>query len=303
MTRGIIADAARAPRILCWGELLWDLFPDGPRLGGAAANVAYHAAALGAHATLVSRVGDDELGASARHQLGQAGVDVSLVQVDRERPTGTVDVELCAGEPRFGIAQNAAWDRVEYDAAVAQAVQAAQALVYGTLAQRTPLGFGSLREALRDAPAHCLRLCDLNVRPPFATPEVVRASVTQADVVKLNQLEAGTLATLLQAPDPVMCLLEQCGVTMVALTRGERGCLLARLDQRHEHPGFAVADPTRGDRVGAGDAFAAVLAVDLVRGTDLARIPARANRYASHVASASGAMPPVPPALLRELLR
>ena len=88
------------PRFIAWGELLWDLFRDGPRLGGAAANAAYHAACLGAQSHLVSRVGQDELGARALRELSELGVDVNVVQVDADAPTGTVQVEIVHGEPR-----------------------------------------------------------------------------------------------------------------------------------------------------------------------------------------------------------
>ncbi len=100
-------------RLVSWGELLWDLFPDGARLGGGAANVAYHASLLGARAALVSRVGDDALGRRALTELSSRGVDVSAVQIDADAPTGSVRVELAQGEPRFTLAQGAAWDRIE----------------------------------------------------------------------------------------------------------------------------------------------------------------------------------------------
>src|SRR5215831_414539 len=102
--------------LMSWGELLWDLFPDGERLGGAAANVGYHAAQIGAEVLLVSRVGDDELGRRARERLAQSGVTTRFIQVDAERPTGTVRVEIQGGEPRYRIATEVAWDRIAPDA-------------------------------------------------------------------------------------------------------------------------------------------------------------------------------------------
>jgi fructokinase len=289
--------------IVCWGELLWDLFPDGPRLGGSSANVAYHAAALGERAVLVSRVGRDELGDQAVRSLGEAGVDVSLVQIDKERPTGTVRVQLDDGEPRFSIVQQTAWDRIDCSAAVVEALQGASALVYGTLAQRTPLGFGALRQALEHTVPGCVRLCDINVRPPFLHAEVVDAALDRADAVKLNESEARTVAELFGVHDVVAWLLQERGVGLVALTRGAGGCRLSTRTATCEHPGYPITDTAVGDRVGAGDAFAAVLASGLARGTELGTLAERANRYAGYVASQRGAMPPVPADLVAAVAR
>lgn len=277
--------------IVCWGELLWDLFPEGRRLGGTAANVSYHLAQLGRAVVLVSRVGDDEPGRAALAELEAHGVDVSRVQIDSTHPTGTVRVELIDGEPRYTLASGAAWDRIEYPPSLAPLVRRTPALYYGTLAQRTPLGSASLRAALADAASGCLRVCDLNIRPPFATHEVVDAAIERARVVKLNQAEATLVAERYSTRDPVGWLLGR-GAELVAETRGEHGALLATRAGRVEHPGFPV-DSSVGDRVGAGDAFTAMLIHEALSSTAPARIAERANRYAAYVAARRGAMPEI----------
>jgi fructokinase len=277
--------------IICWGELLWDLFPDGPRLGGGAANVAYHLAQLGNRVRLVSRVGDDALGRSAVEALTRFGVETSLVQVDRERATGSVAIELEAGEPRFTLAEQAAWDRIEYCAAVRQAIAESDALCYGTLAQRTPLGLGALQQALAEASPELIRVCDLNVRLPHTTEAAVEAALTGEPAVKLNQAEVKVIEYLFATDDAVRWLLEERGVRLVALTLGERGAELVTRSARIAHPGFSASG---GDRVGAGDAFTAVVAHHLVKNTAYELIAERANRYAAFVASRPGAMPKVP---------
>jgi len=288
---------------VCWGELLWDLFPDSARLGGAAANVAYHVAQLGDPVRLISRVGDDELGRRAVAELAKAGVDTQGVQVDDAFPTGTVRVDLVGGEARFSMDKHAAWDRIDCDARAGHALRDARAVVFGTLAQRTPLARGALAEALALRPADAVRLCDLNIRAPFATREVVEAAVRCADVFKLNEAEAERLGELFGVADPVSWLLDDHAAALVALTRGARGCLLTTPRARAEHGGWASASDG-GDRVGAGDAFVAVLACALTRrppreldATELSALAEQANLYASFVASESGAMPVVPPAL------
>lgn len=280
--------------VACWGELLWDLFPDERRLGGALANVAYHLAQLGDRAMLVSRVGNDELGRSALATLHRCGVDTRLVGVDASAPTGSVHVELADGEPQYRIAAEAAWDRIECNAEVAGALANVDAIAYGTLAQRTPLGRGELCRALELVAPGTLRVCDLNVRHPFVTAESVDRALHSADVVKLNEQEAELISQLFGAHDVIDWLLSKRSVKLVALTRGARGSLLATREQRVEHRGVRVDTP-RGDRVGTGDAFTAALIHAVGRGVrELGVISDRANRYAAFVASEPGAMPPVP---------
>jgi fructokinase len=288
-----------SPAFVCWGELLWDLFPDGPRLGGGAANVAYHLARLGNRVALVSRVGDDELGRDAVAELQGAGVDTRAVQIDRERPTGTVRVELEDGEPRFTLAEQAAWDRIEYGAEVRALIASARALCYGTLAQRTALGLGALWTALGEAPPDVVRVCDLNVRLPHTTREAVDAALFGANVVKLNRAEAGVLETLYSVSDAVEWLLRERGIGLCALTLGAEGVELRSAAGRAVHRGYPVEG---GDRVGAGDAFTAALAHLWVRGASLEVMAERANRYAAFVASQRGAMPEVPVELVRGMV-
>jgi len=279
---------------------LWDLFPDGPRLGGAAANVAYHAARLGARAVLVSRVGDDELGARALAGLSAAGVDTRYVGVDAESPTGTVEVELSSGEPRFTIGERVAWDRIAWSAELGRTIRQADVVVFGTLAQRTPLAAGALGQALRHTAATAWHLCDLNLRPPFITRAVLAASLARAQVVKLNQLEAEHIGRLFDVRDPVAWLLRQSQVRLVALTLGAEGALLATADERVGVAGVPLGGPG-GDPVGAGDSFTAALAVLVGHDLPWATVASIANRYASFVASSPGAMPPIPEQVVEEL--
>jgi fructokinase len=296
MQRQALRGSGHTPELVCWGELLWDLFPDGPRLGGTAANVAYHAAQLGQPVALVSRVGDDELGKRARTELAAAGVDVACVQVDRDHPTGTVQVEIRDGEPSYRIASVAAWDRIEWTAELADLIGSAKALCYGTLAQRTPLGSGTLSRALERAPSVCI--CDLNLRPPFADRAVIERSLAAAHAVKLNEAEAQALCRLFSISDAVAWLLRRPNVTLVAQTNGARGAILSSRSERC----VAAGEPSSGgDPVGAGDAFTAVLAIELLRKSPLSTIGARANRYAAYVASQAGAMPLVPAELRDQL--
>jgi fructokinase len=301
-SREIAADAKlrpMSPVLVAWGELCWDLFPDGPRLGGAAANVAVHAATLGARSLLVSRVGDDELGQRALRQLAARGVETRFVQIDPEQPTGTVQVDVSDGEPRYTIGAQAAWDAIALEPALALELAHTDAFVHGTLAQRTPLGGAELARALDAVGPLCRKIVDLNVRPPHVGEEAIRRAVSRADVVKLNEHEARLVAEIGEGRDPIAFLLEA-GARLVALTRGRAGAELHSASDHRVHPGFANTE-RGGDSVGAGDAFSAALAVELCRGTPLDDVLVRANRYAGFVASMPGAMPEPSAELEREV--
>lgn len=283
--------------VVCWGELVWDLLPEGPRLGGALANVAYHLAQLNARPILVTRVGRDEHGREAIRRLTEAGVDTRFVQVDPARPTGSVRVTVVDGEPRYRIATEAAWDAMTFDDALSPVIAEADAVVFGTLAQRTALVDGALSRAL--SVARGMRVCDLNLRAPFDAPDAVDAALRRATVVKLNASEAALVARVRGVDDPVAALTAE-GL-FVALTRGAHGALLARGDARAEHPGVPAAPG--GDAVGCGDAFTAVLTCGLLDGTSLPELVERACAYAGFVAEHVGAMPTVPPEVARAARR
>jgi fructokinase len=278
--------------IVSWGELLWDVFDDGERLGGAAANVAYHLARLGNRSVLVSRVGADALGQRAVAELSGQGVATEFIQVDVARPTGTVRVALVGGEPRYTIATEVAWDGIEWRPELLPVLERASVLCYSTLAQRSALGFETIERALNHVRPACVRLCDLNIRPPFVTPALIDRALELATVVKLNEIEARRLSDAFNVPDPLTWLVSERHMAAAFLTLGDKGCVVQTRERRVDRPTFPAA--AGGDPVGAGDAFVAVVAHGLALGLDPITIAGRANRYAGYVAAHSGAMPPIP---------
>jgi fructokinase len=274
--------------ILVWGELLWDLFPDGAQLGGAPANVAWHLGLLGARPQLVTRVGADERGREATERMAGAGVDVALVQIDGERATGVVEVAVEAGEPRYRLVPGRAWEHIVCDGDVRAAVGGAAAIVFGTLAQRTDEGLAAWRELVAAAPAACLRVCDPNLRPGHFDRRAIEAALAAADVVKLNDGEVAACQRELGIADPVGWLLAR-GARLVAITHGASGSTLVTADERIAIAG--VASAAGGDNVGCGDAYVAVLAHGLVAGWPLARTGRLASAWASAVAGRRGGTP------------
>ena len=172
------------------GELLWDLLPEGRQLGGAPANFAYHAKALCGSGIPVSCVGADELGAEAVALLTQNGLSNDYVAVDEDRPTGTVSVSLDgAGVPNYTIHEEVAWDFVPETAALIALAKAADAVCFGSLAQRSPVTRATIQAFLRASRPDCLKVFDINLRQSYYDVEIIRASLDLAHVLKLNDEE------------------------------------------------------------------------------------------------------------------
>lgn len=288
-------------RIIGLGELLWDLFPDHRSLGGAPANVVYHATALGDHGVMLSRVGRDPLGDEALALLAARGVDVTAIQRDRVQPTGVVRVTHDrSGRVGFDIDARAAWAHPAWSDDWAAAVAGAGGLCFGTLLCAQEAGRAVVERAAATAPAHALRLLDLNLRPPFDTAAAIDAALACANAVKLSEDEARRLAGHLgvdgadRLADRLAERLLGRGLRAVAVTLGARGSALYSEHGCDRQPGVPLAPGANADPVGAGDAFTAALIHHLVRDHAPAHAGAAANHYGAFVASRPGAMPDVP---------
>jgi fructokinase len=293
--------------ILGIGELLWDILPAGPQLGGAPANFTVMAARLGNHATILSRIGDDALGRQARAVLQPFPVDCSQLQIDPVHPTGSVTVALTDGQPSYIIHQPVAWDFFEATQAWREAATTADAVCFGSLAQRSMISRQAILELLEETRQGCQRIFDVNLRAPFYDAEIVRSSLQLATVLKMNDAEVPLLlellglsaaASLRHAAD---CLLNEfASLNLVAITRGGQGSLLVSREDHCDYPGI----PTQvADTIGAGDAFTAAMAHYLLRGAPLTALSEAGNRWGSYVASQAGAMPPISEETLRRIER
>jgi fructokinase len=277
--------------VVIWGEVLWDRFPDGAKLGGAPSNVAWHLGLAGGWARLVSRVGNDEPGRRAVAQLAQV-CDADLVQIDADRATGEVTVHLEAGEPRYTLVRDRAWERIECTADVAAAIAESSVLVYGTLAQHTEAGLAGWRAAIAAAHGSCLKVCDVNLRRTMTSPpgelRAVEEAIAAADIVKVNEAELARLADWFGwGANPIARLRE--GKRVVAVTRGKHGSTLYADKETID----VAAIPARagGDNVGCGDAYLAIFVHGMTLGWDLAASGAAASRWAAEVAGERGATP------------
>jgi fructokinase len=286
-------------KILAVGEVLWDLLPSGKQLGGAPANFTYHCRSLGADARLVTRVGDDELGREVLDRFRLLGLPTEPVQVDPALPTGTVAVTLALdGQPRFEIREDVAWDRIAADDPALASAAGADAICFGSLAQRSGSARGAIRTLVAAARPGAIRLFDVNLRPPYIDRGVIEESLTLANALKLNDQELPELAAMFGLPagvrESMSELAGRFGLSLMALTRGAGGGLLLADGAWSDLPGRPVAVC---DTIGAGDSFTAALVVGRLSGLPLDEINRHANEVAAFVCSRPGGTPPLPDSL------
>jgi fructokinase len=294
----------KEPRlILGIGELLWDILPERPQLGGAPANFSVMAGRLGNHAAILSRIGRDDLGRKAIEVLDPLPVDTSRLQVDPAHETGRVTVAFNQGQPEYTIHQPAAWDSLELSDEWLQLAGRADAICFGSLAQRGVESRQTIQTLAAQTSSGCVRVYDVNLRAPFYSGEIVQESLELATVVKMNDAEVPLVLALLGLQSAVEgpitprlrlgaehLLAEFPALQMIAITCGPHGSLLVTRDEWHQHPGIPVRV---ADTIGAGDAFTAAMTHYLLRGADLITLNEAGNRWGAWVASQSGAVPPL----------
>jgi fructokinase len=272
-------------RVAGLGEVLWDLLPGGKQLGG-----------LGVESVIVSAVGSDALGQEILETLISRGLSDRHIAVDETLPTGTVDVKLdTRGKPEFVIHEEVAWDSITLTGALDDLAGGLSAVCFGTLAQRSPISRSTICNMLRSTPPWCIRLFDVNLRQRFYTAAIVQESLGLSSCLKLNEEELPEVARLCAVGgterEILRALLDRFDLQLIALTRGENGSLLITKTESSE------VEPSRievADTVGAGDAFAAALAVGLLRKLPLKVINQQATALASYVCTQEGAMPQIP---------
>ena len=292
------------------GEMLWDMLPGGERLGGAPANFAVMASRLGDRGVVASRLGKDDLGRRALDALAQLPVDASFLQSDGEYPTGTVSVTLAQGEPEYTIHEPVAWDRLTFTDEWRGLAQQADAVCFGTLAQRENASRETIQEFVSATRADCVRVFDVNLRESFFSVDVILQSLTKATVVKLNETEVPRVLSLIDLGtatneenslrEAASRLLDRFPLQLVCVTLGSHGSLLVSRSGHHRHPGVPSV---LKDAIGAGDAFTAAMTHYYLEGAPLPVLNEAGNRWGSWVASQAGAMPPLPAETLTAITR
>jgi fructokinase len=280
--------------VLCFGEVLWDFLPHGTFPGGAPFNVAYHLHRLGVSVCPISAVGRDDLGEQLILRLTQWGVSTAAITRHATLPTGRVSATLSPqGDAHYLIARDAAWDRITVGPDALKAAATSPALVFGSLALRSPANRTALKQLIAVQSANAWRVFDVNLRAPHDDLALVREYAFLANVLKLNATEAARLVDASESPGAeeshARRLAAQFNAALICITAGERGAGFLRADR---WTWVSARRITVADTVGAGDAFLAAFLAGLLRGTypDF-EIVSAACRLGEWVAAHPGATP------------
>lgn len=279
-------------RVISFGEALWDLFPDGPRLGGAPLNFAYRIDSLGHQGIPVTRLGTDNLGDEALALVRSLGMSVDYISRDDGHPTGTVDITFDSEKnPSYVITPDVAYDYIATSDALLRLAASADALCFGTLAQRRRVSRATLLSML-DVFRGSYILYDVNLRRDCFTREIVKESLRRASIVKLNDEELQEVSTMIGLPGTTVearsnALFAFSDTTYVIVTRGAGGAYVAdRFGNEVDEPGHRI---DLRDPCGAGDAFAAAFLVAVLEGAPISEACVRGNALGAMVAAQAGA--------------
>ena len=279
------------------GEVLWDVLPEGKKLGGAPSNFAYHAGQfLGMDNTIaVSALGEDKLGEETIKALEEHQLNCLLPRVPY--PTGTVQVQLDEqGIPTYDIKENVAWDNIPFTDDIKEIAVNAGAVCWGSLAQRSEVSRKTIYTFLDHTPEDCLKIFDINLRQNFYTPEVITESLKRCNVLKINDEELITIGRLFGYPgldieNKCWLILGKYNLDMLVLTCGVNGSYVFApgVKSFQETPKVEVADT-----VGAGDSFTGTFCASILKGKSIQEAHELAVKVSAYVCTQNGAMPQIP---------
>ena len=280
------------------GEVLWDVLPEGKKLGGAPANFAYHVSQFGFESRIVSAIGPDMLGEELLSGLGDKGLDCMIEAVPY--PTGTVQVELDGnGIPCYDIRQDVAWDNIPFTPGLEALAKTTGAVCFGSLAQRSPVSRDTINRFIDAMPEGSLRIFDINLRQNFYTKDIVCNSMRKCNILKINDEELETISVMLGLPDGpqqsrAKVLLSMFGLKALILTCGATG---SHVFTSEETSYIATPQVEVADTVGAGDSFTAAFVSGLLKGLDIRQAHRLAVETSAFVCTQEGAMPELPASL------
>lgn len=286
------------------GEALWDVLPEGKKIGGAPANFAYHVSQFGLNSKVVSAVGEDKLGAEILENLQAKKLKMQIETVPY--PTGTVQVELDAeGVPCYDIKEGVAWDNIPYTKDLEELAHQACAVCFGSLAQRSVVSRNTINAFLDAMPhdANVLKIFDINLRQSFYTKEILCNSFKRCNILKINDEELVTVSRMFGYPgidlqDKCWILLGKYNLKMLILTCGVNGSYVFTPGEMSfvETPKVEVADT-----VGAGDSFTAAFVAAILSGKTVREAHELAVETSAYVCTQNGAMPELPAELINRL--
>ncbi len=286
--------------VLVFGEVLFDKFPDRTCLGGAPFNYAYHLHHMGIPIRFISRVGGDDPGREVLERLQNIGFSIEGIQMDIIHHTGAVEVTLDEqGESDFKIIADRAFDYIEYDPYIeALASEDIPLIYFGTLAQRHSTSAETLGKILETLGSRSTLMMDINLRYPFYTSEVIRTSLLNCDILKINSEELITVKETLNLNQSSVGiarhLLDAFKIGFVSVTKGDQGSELHEAGNRVSFHCPARSPEEMVDTVGSGDAFSAMLTVGYLAGWPKQTLIEKATVFASRICEFPGALPEDP---------
>ncbi|WP_116788273.1 carbohydrate kinase family protein [Flavobacterium psychrotrophum] len=279
------------PSVFCYGEVLWDIFPEGARAGGAPFNVAYNLMRMGVDAHMISRIGEDKLGADLMNQVADWNISTQDSQIDPNYPTGTVIAHIDEhNEAHYDIIQPVAWDFIEFRNDYIEKVGKAEAFVFGSLITRNEVSRNTLFQLLEIAK---FKVFDVNIRPPFFSVPVIKDLLAKADLVKMNKAELRLILDYVgkeyvTEDDGIRFIQDTFNVKEVLVSKGSKGAVYYNGGVHFEAPAVPV---TIQDTVGSGDAFLAGFLSKRIMGANPQDIMAQATALGAFITAREGACP------------
>ena len=279
--------------IIGLGEALWDVLPEGKKLGGEPANFAYHAGQFGLETIAISALGEDALAEETIEALKEHGLNYLMPRVPY--PTGTVQVTLAEGGiPTYEIKEGVAWDNIPYTDEMAEIAKNARAVCFGSLAQRNKVSRENIRKFLADTPADCLKICDINLRQQFYSKEILEDSFRLCNILKINDEELVVVNRMfgydgLDMRQTCEKMVQDYKLKMLVLTCGTNGSYVFTddgLTSFQDTPKVEVADT-----VGAGDSFTGSFCACILNGKPVQEAHKTAVQVSAFVCTQNGAMP------------
>ena len=277
------------------GEALWDVLPEGKKLGGAPANFAYHAGQFGLDTIAISALGEDKLAEETIEALKEHNLNYLMPRVPY--PTGTVQVTLTGdGIPTYDIKENVAWDNIPFTEEMKEIAKNARAVCFGSLAQRNIVSRNNIHKFLDSTPKDCVKIFDINLRQQFYTKEVIKESLQRCNILKINDEELVLIGRMFGYPgldieNKCWLILGKYDLDLLVLTCGTNGSYVFTPGQMsfQETPKVEVADT-----VGAGDSFTGSFCASILNGKPVPEAHKTAVQVSAFVCTQNGAMPTLP---------
>ncbi len=289
-------------RVVCFGEILWDILPDKTLPGGAPMNVAYHLKKLGIEPALITRVGNDDWGKNLVKLMKENNISTDFFQTDDTLETGKVNATINENrEVSYEILKPVAWDNIQYEDGLEELVSGTDCFVFGSLATRSDNTRNTLFKLIEAA---SYKVLDINLRPPHYNRSVIEQLLYKINLLKLNQSEleliAGWFTNYQSDIDRIKVLQDKFGITRIVITKGEKGSLFNCNGKVYDHPGYKI---TVADTIGSGDSFLAALLSKLLNGYTVEKALEFASATGALIASYNGACPDYQTNEIAELIK